>query len=132
MSRNVCSSRSRCRRLIGRTTLFAFPLAVSTGSLTAQSTVPFQPGLGLTYVMRNLSDTADREFTAPLCRSRWRAAIHPTISRTAADLGLTATSTGITTDGDLSGDVATTAKQMTQGVQLRHLNRNHPGAYHDG
>jgi hypothetical protein len=66
MSRNVCSSRSRCRRLIGRTTLFAFPLAVSTGSLTAQSTIPFQPDLVLTYVMRNLSDTADREFNSTI------------------------------------------------------------------
>jgi len=67
MSRNVCSSRSRCRRLIGRTTLFALPLAISTGTVTAQSTIPFQPGLVLTYVMRNLSDTADRKSNSTIC-----------------------------------------------------------------
>jgi hypothetical protein len=66
MSRDVCCGRSRCRRLIGRTTFLAF--------------TPFQPGLVLTYVMRNLSDTADREFN----------------STYGGDLGLTATSTGIT------------------------------------
>jgi hypothetical protein len=61
MSRYVCLPR-RCRPPAGRLALLAISLAIPTGTPSAQTSIPFGPGVVLTYVTHNFDQPQNREF----------------------------------------------------------------------
>jgi len=61
MTRNVRVPRSAPPRDLASLVLLLLYLATTTPSASAQTSIPFAPGVVLTYVMHNLDEPADQE-----------------------------------------------------------------------